>query len=271
MLTYPNIDPIAISLGPLDIYWYGLMYAIGFGLAWWLGRMRARRPESPVTPARVDDLLLYGAIGVVVGGRMGYALFYSETSIAADPLALLRVWEGGMAFHGGLMGVVVMALLFAWRHRIRPLALGDFIAPLIPPGLAAGRLGNFINGELWGAPTSLPWGMVFAPLGPDPRHASQLYQMALEGLLLFAIVWWFSSRPRPMGSVTGLFLAGYGVARFSVEFVRLPDPHIGYLAGDWLTMGQALSLPMILIGLALLAWSYTRANTRADKNRKAKK
>ena len=258
MFTYPDINPIAISLGPLQIYWYGLMYAIGFGLAWWLGRLRARQPGSPLSPARVDDLLLYGAIGVVVGGRMGYALFYSETPILSDPLALLRIWEGGMAFHGGLVGVIVMAWIFARRHKIRSLVLGDFIAPLIPPGLAAGRLGNFINGELWGAPTSLPWGMVFPPMGLDPRHASQLYQMALEGVLLFVILWWFSSRPRPAGSVTGLFLAGYGIARFSVEFVRLPDPHIGYLAGGWLTMGQLLSLPMIVIGLGLLVWSFKR-------------
>ncbi len=255
MLRYPDIDPIAISIGPLDIHWYGLMYAVGFGLAWWLGRRRARRPDTPVKPAQMDDLLLFGAIGVVVGGRVGYALFYSDGAIWRDPLSLLRLWEGGMAFHGGLVGVIVMMAWYAWRQGIRPLALGDFVAPLIPPGLAAGRLGNFINGELWGAPTRLPWGMVYPPLGPSPRHPSQLYEMALEGIVLFVVVWWFSSRPRPTGMVTGLFLAGYGVARFSVEFVRLPDAHIGYLFGGWLTMGQLLSLPMILAGLGLMAWA----------------
>ena len=256
MLHYPDIDPVAISLGPLDIHWYGVMYAVGFGLAWWLGRLRARRPDTPIKPAQMDDLLLFGAIGVVVGGRIGYALFYSGGAFWHDPLSLLRLWEGGMAFHGGLIGVIVMMAWYARRHGIRPLALGDFVAPLIPPGLAAGRLGNFINGELWGAPTALPWGMVYPPLGTAPRHPSQLYEMALEGLVLFAVVWWFSARPRPAGMVTGLFLAGYGAARFSVEFVRLPDAHIGYLLGGWLTMGQLLSLPMILAGLGLMVWAH---------------
>lgn len=255
MLRYPDIDPVAISLGPLDIYWYGLMYAVGFGLAWWLGRLRARRPDAPIRPGQMDDLLLFGAVGVIVGGRIGYALFYAGDQVLADPLSLLRVWEGGMAFHGGLLGVIVVLWLYARYHRIRPLALGDFVAPLIPPGLAAGRLGNFINGELWGAPTTLPWGMVYPPLGPDPRHPSQLYQMALEGIALFVLLWWFSRRPRPAGAVTGLFLVGYGTARFVVEFVRLPDAHIGYLAGGWFTMGQALSLPMILAGALIMTWA----------------
>jgi len=255
MLRYPDIDPIAVSLGPLDIYWYGVMYGVGFGLAWWLGRLRARRADTPVAAVQMDDILLFGAIGVIVGGRMGYALFYSEGQLLADPLSILRVWEGGMAFHGGLLGVILAMWLYAKRHRIHPLALGDFIAPLIPPGLAAGRLGNFINGELWGAPTQLPWGMVFPPLGPEPRHPSQLYQLALEGIVLFVVVWWFSRKPRPAGAVTGLFLMGYGTARFLVEFVRLPDAHIGYLAGDWLTMGQVLSAPMILAGAVLMIWA----------------
>ena len=264
MLRYPNIDPVAISLGPLDIHWYGVMYAIGFGLAWWLGRLRARRADMPVSPAALDDLLLYGAVGVVLGGRMGYALFYANTSLLADPLAILRIWEGGMAFHGGLIGVIVAMTLYAWRHGIRPLALGDFVAPLIAPGLAAGRLGNFINGELWGAPTNLPWGMVYPPLGPEPRHPSQLYEMALEGIVLFLLVWWVSRVPRPTGLVTGLFLAGYGVARFVVEWVRLPDAHIGYLLGDWLTMGQLLSAPMIVVGLALMAWALRTSPTNKE-------
>jgi phosphatidylglycerol:prolipoprotein diacylglycerol transferase len=256
MLRYPAIDPVALSLGPVDIYWYGVMYAVGFGLAWWLGRLRAARADTPVAPAQMDDLLLFGAIGVVLGGRIGYALFYSTDGLLADPLALLRVWEGGMAFHGGLIGVIVMMAIYARRQRIGALALGDFVAPLIPPGLAAGRLGNFINAELWGAPTQLPWGMVYPPLGPEPRHPSQLYELALEGILLFVVVWTFSRHPRPAGAVTGLFLAGYGTARFMVEFVRLPDAHIGYLWGGWLTMGQALSLPMIGAGAALWVWAH---------------
>lgn len=256
MLRYPTIDPVALSLGPVDIHWYGVMYAVGFGLAWWLGRWRAARADTPVGPAQMDDLLLFGAIGVVLGGRIGYALFYGTGGLLADPLALLRVWEGGMAFHGGLLGVIVMMAVYARRQRIGALALGDFVAPLIPPGLAAGRLGNFINGELWGAPTQMPWGMVYPPLGPEPRHPSQLYELALEGILLFALVWTFSRHPRPAGAVTGLFLAGYGIARFVVEFVRLPDAHIGYLWGEWLTMGQLLSLPMIAAGGALWVWAY---------------
>ncbi len=258
MLYYPDMDPVAITLGPLSVHWYGVMYALGFGLAWWLGRQRARRADSPIKPAQMDDVLLYGAIGVVVGGRIGYGLFYASPGIGEDPLAILRIWEGGMAFHGGLLGVIGMMALYAYRHRIPPLVLGDFIAPLVPPGLAAGRLGNFINGELWGAPTQLPWGMVYPPLGPEPRHPSQLYEMALEGIVLFALLWWFSSRPRAAGAVTGVFLIGYGLARFSVEWVRLPDAHIGYLAGGWLTMGQVLTLPMIGIGLLLLALAYRR-------------
>ncbi|AGY92785.1 hypothetical protein SPICUR_09320 [Spiribacter curvatus] len=265
MLQYPAIDPIALSLGPLDIHWYGVMYAIGFGLAWWLGRRRAARADTPVVPAQIDDLLLFGAIGVVVGGRIGYALFYSGGDLLADPLSLLRVWEGGMAFHGGLLGVILMMAWYARRQGITPLALGDFVAPLIPPGLAAGRLGNFINGELWGAPTALPWGMVYPPLGPEPRHPSQLYELALEGLVLFALVWGFSRHPRPAGAVTGVFLSGYGSVRFAVEFVRLPDAHIGYLSGGWLTMGQLLSLPMIAAGLVLLAWAYRQRLSTALK------
>ncbi|HEX5513013.1 MAG TPA: prolipoprotein diacylglyceryl transferase [Gammaproteobacteria bacterium] len=256
MLVYPDIDPVAIQLGPLAVRWYGLMYAVGFLAAWWLGRVRARRPGAPLTAAQMDDYLIYAALGVVFGGRIGYVLFYNFPAFLDNPLILLKIWEGGMSFHGGMLGVIAATWLFARKVGCRFLTLTDFVAPLTPIGLGAGRIGNFINGELWGAPTNLPWGMVYLPLGGVPRHPSQLYQAALEGVVLFIILWWFSSRPRPRAAVSGLFLFCYGSFRFLVEFVRLPDPQLGYLAFGWVTMGQVLSLPMILGGLGLLAWAY---------------
>ncbi|MGQ9831015.1 MAG: prolipoprotein diacylglyceryl transferase [Thermochromatium sp.] len=270
MLTYPDIDPVALDLGPLKVHWYGLMYLIGFALAWWLGRWRARRPESGWTAEMVDDLIFYGVIGVIAGGRLGYMLFYGLDQLLANPLNLFKVWEGGMSFHGGLIGVMVAIWLFARRHRLHFFQVGDFLAPLAPTGLLAGRIGNFINGELWGHRTELPWG-VRLPCERFPRqcldqppdtllsppvHASQLYEAALEGLALFVLLWIFSSRPRPTMAVSGLFLLGYGSVRFLVEFVREPDAHIGYLAFGWLTMGQLLSLPMVLGGALLLALAY---------------
>ncbi|BCU05809.1 prolipoprotein diacylglyceryl transferase [Allochromatium tepidum] len=275
MLTYPDIDPVALALGPLKVHWYGLMYLIGFALAWWLGRRRARRPESGWTTEMVDDLIFYGVLGVIVGGRLGYMLFYGFDQILASPLNLLKVWEGGMSFHGGLIGVLVAIGLFARRHGLHFFQVGDFLAPLVPTGLLAGRIGNFVNGELWGHRTELPWG-VRLPCERFPRqcldqptdtllspavHASQLYEAALEGLVLFVVLWIFSSRPRPMMAVSGLFLLGYGGFRFLVEFVREPDAHIGYLAFDWLTMGQILSLPMVFAGALLLALAYRPRKT----------
>lgn len=267
MLRYPQIDPIAFEIGPLAVHWYGMMYAISFLGGWWLGRLRARQPWSAVRPQQTDDLLLFVALGVVAGGRIGYMLFYGTERLIADPLSLFRIWEGGMSFHGGLIGVTLAIWWFSRRVRQSFLRVLDFIAPLVPIGLGAGRIGNFINAELWGAPTDLPWGMVYPPLGPEPRHPTQLYEFALEGVALFVILWLFSRRPRPAGAVAGLFLVGYGVFRFAVEFVRLPDAHIGYLAFGWVTMGQVLSLPMILGGAGLMAWAYRRGGLRAGTNR----
>lgn len=259
MLQYPQFDPVALSLGPIQVHWYGLTYLVGFAAGWWLGRIRSHKPWSPLNEQQVGDLLFYMALGVILGGRFGYVLFYNFDVFLADPLWLLRVWEGGMSFHGGLLGVM---LAFWWYGRKTGAGfwrIADFVAPLVPVGLGAGRIGNFINGELWGKPTDVPWAMVF-PQAPDSlaRHPSQLYQFALEGVALFAILWWFSARPRPRMAVSGLFLIGYGVFRFLVEFVREPDPQLGYLAFDWLTMGQVLSTPMIAAGAILMIIAYRR-------------
>lgn len=259
MLQHPQIDPVAISLGPLKIHWYGLTYLVGFVAGWWLGRLRARKPWSPLNEDQVGDLLFYIALGVILGGRFGYVVFYNFVAFIADPLWLLRVWEGGMSFHGGLLGVMLAMWWYGRKVGSGFWRMADFVAPLVPVGLGAGRIGNFINGELWGKPTDVPWGMVF-PQAPDAlaRHPSQLYQFALEGVLFFVILWWFSAKPRPRMAVSGLFLVCYGVFRFLVEFVRQPDPQLGYLAFDWLTMGQLLSFPMILAGAGLMLFAYRR-------------
>ncbi|WKD50133.1 prolipoprotein diacylglyceryl transferase [Microbulbifer spongiae] len=272
MLTYPEIDPVAFAVGPLKVHWYGLMYLAGFIVAWWLALRRSTRPWSPVIKSEVEDLILYCAIGVVVGGRLGYMFFYNLPELIANPLSLLKVWEGGMSFHGGLIGVMLATAWYARKIGTTFPALIDFVAPLVPIGLGLGRLGNFIGQELWGRPTQGPWGMVF-PRDPEllARHPSQLYQAFLEGLVLFAVLWWFSSRPRPRLAVGGMFVLLYGVFRFLVEFVREPDGHIGFDLFGWMTRGQLLSLPMMVAGIALLVWSYRTQPSPEERDRGAVK
>ena len=275
-----DIDPIAVPLPvwPHGIHWYGIMYVLGFAFAWWLGRRRVRAGRLPgVTEEGWGDLLFYGMLGVVLGGRIGYVLFYGFGAFVADPLMLLKINEGGMSFHGGLLGVMFAGAYWTWKQRLHYFDTVDFIAPLVPAGLGFGRLGNFIGGELWGKPTGGDWGVVFpASLPPDyarlpldrlqelhatgaldafARHPSQLYQAALEGVVMCAVLVWYSRRPRPRYAVSGLFGVLYGTFRFVAEFVREPDAHIGYLAGGWLTMGQVLSLPLVAVGVVLLLLS----------------
>ena len=265
MLSYPEFDPVAIAIGPVAIRWYGLAYLVGIGAGWWLGRRRAARdPWRGWSPQQVDDLVFYFAVGAVLGGRIGYVLFYDFARFLSDPLLIIRIWEGGMSFHGGLLGTIVAAALFSRRAGLGFFAAADFLAPLVPPGLGAGRIGNFVNGELWGKPSELPWAMVFPGAGPQARHPSQLYEAVLEGLVLFVILWYFSRRPRPSMAVSGLFLAGYGAARILVEFAREPDAHIGYLALGWLTTGQMLSAPMIVAGAMMLWWGRRSAREAAS-------
>jgi len=253
MLKFPGFDPIAFHLGPVRVHWYGIMYLLGFASAWWLARRRAAAPRSTWKAADVDDLIFFGMLGVILGGRIGYVLFYGLKFWAGDAWYPLKIWEGGMSFHGGLLGVAVAMALFAWRRGRSIGDVYDFTAPLPPLGLFFGRIGNFINGELWGKTTTVPWGF---EVNGQVHHPSQLYEAALEGLLLFAVLWWFTSRPRPRLAPSSLFLIIYGSVRFLIEFVRVPDEHIGYLAGGWLTEGQLLSLPMVIAGVAMLGWAY---------------
>ena len=266
-MTHPLIDPVALDLGFIQIHWYGLMYVFGFLAGYGLAIRRIRRGRFPLTEAQMSDFIGWVALGVILGGRIGYMLFYHPGRLLDDPMSLFYVWEGGMAFHGGLLGVVGLTWWYARRVGVTPLMLGDALAPLIPIGLGLGRLGNFIGGELWGRVSDVPWAMVFPGAGPEPRHPSQLYQFAAEGLLLFVVLWWFSSRDRRRGQVTGLFLLGYGVCRFAVEFVREPDAHLGFVWLNWMTMGQLLTLPMMAIGIWLLM--FYRESNGANVSRSA--
>ena len=260
MLVHPQFDPVALSLGPLQVHWYGLTYLVAFGLFLFLASRRVRQPSfagAGWTRRDVEDLLFFGVVGVVLGGRLGYALFYKPGYYLQNPLEMLMLWKGGMSFHGGLLGVVLAMALFAKLRRRPFLQVTDLIAPCVPTGLASGRIGNFINGELWGrqADAALPWAMAFPQSGSMvPRHPSQLYQFLLEGLLLFVLLWWYSRRTRPLGQVSGAFLVGYGVLRFVAEYFREPDAFLGLLALN-MSMGQWLCLPMVLAGFWLMRWS----------------
>jgi phosphatidylglycerol:prolipoprotein diacylglycerol transferase len=258
MLNYPGFDPVALALGPVKLRWYGIMYVVGFLSAWGLARHRARQPGSTWTPLDVDDLVFYAVFGVILGGRIGWLLFYGHDALARDPSYWYKIWQGGMSFHGGLIGVIVALAVLAWRRGRALVDVFDFTAPLPAIGIGAGRIGNFINGELWGKPTDVPWGfVVHQPDGSvQTLHASQLYEAGLEGGVLFLILWWFTSRPRPRWAPSGLFLTCYASFRIMVEFVRVPDEQLGYLAGGWVTMGMLLSLPMLLGGLVLLGYAY---------------
>ena len=259
MLAYPAINPVALDLGFVQIHWYGLMYLIGIGGAWWLAARRLAAFDPRWTRDTLSDLVFWVAMGVILGGRLGYVLFYDLSSYLANPALILQVWKGGMSFHGGFIGVLLATAWFARRQGKTFFELMDFIAPLVPIGLGAGRIGNFINAELWGKASDVPWAMIF-PTDPQQlaRHPSQLYQFALEGVALFLILWLYSRKPRPTMAVSGMFALFYGIFRFIVEFVRVPDAQLGYLAFGWVTMGQILCIPMILGGLFLIWWAYHR-------------
>lgn len=260
MIQYPKIDPVIFSIGPVSVHWYGLMYVIGFLAAWLLARKRAAQPGSTWTGVDVDDLIFYSALGVILGGRIGWIVFYGLEDVAADPMRALRIWEGGMSFHGGLLGVIVAVTWFAKRRGRSVGDVWDFTAVLPAIGLFAGRIGNFINGELWGKPTDVPWAFVYEGVA---RHPSQLYEAVLEGLVTFVIVWTYSAKPRPRWSTAALFLVCYGVFRFAVEFVRVPDENRGYLLWGWVTEGQILSAPMVVAGVWLMIWAYRREGAKA--------
>ena len=258
MLTYPHIDPVAIQFGPIAIRWYGISYVAGILLAWWLMRLRA--PRFHFTYEKVADLVFYATVGIIIGGRLGSVLFYNLPYYLEHPLEIIMINRGGMSFHGGLIGVLCAFGWFARQNQVRFFEVSDFVTPVVPVGLFFGRIANFINGELWGGPSSLPWAMIFPhpDAGGIPRHPSQLYEALLEGVLLFIILWVYSSKPRPAMAVSGLFLLVYGVFRSLVELVREPDRQIGYLFNDWVTMGMLLSLPMVIAGIVMMVMAHQK-------------
>lgn len=261
MIQYPNFNPVALHItDSIQIRWYGLMYIAAFVLAWFLLRYRTKSLAKWQSTDVLTDLFFYAAIGVLLGGRLGYILFYNLPATLSDPLSAFKVWHGGMSFHGGLIGVILAVLYFCRKNRMTFFEVGDIIAPVIPLTLGVGRFGNFINAELWGRVTDVPWAMVFPMAGPMPRHPSQLYAMGLEGVLLFIIVWMYASKPRNIGNVSGMFLIGYGLIRIFEEFFRQPDPQYGYLAFGWLTMGHILCIPMIIFGLFCFLYEPKQLN-----------
>jgi len=277
MLQYPDLNPIAFTIpigplsigdmiiGPFNVHWYGIMYLLAFASAWLVAMQRSKAPHAAVNKSQVENLITYGAFGVILGGRFGYVMFYNFEQWLRDPLWLFRVWEGGMSFHGGLIGVIVAMIIYSYRINRSFVSVMDFVAPIVPLGLGFGRLGNFIGQELWGRVSDVPWAMVFPKALPEglARHPSQLYQAFLEGLVLFAIVFWFSAKPRPRGAVSGVFLIGYSMFRFSVEFVREPDLGVALIGG--MTRGQLLCVPMLILGVGLLVWAYV-FTPKATKN-----
>ena len=256
MLVHPNFDPVALQIGPLAIHWYGLMYVFGFLGVYLYGSYRINRysrlSDAGWTKELISDLIFYGALGAVIGGRLGYVLFYKPSEYLSNPTEILMINQGGMSFHGGLLGVIVAMAWFAKVKKFNLYQVGDFVAPLAPIGLFFGRMGNFINQELWGKPTDLPWGMVFSNADSEPRHPSMLYEAALEGIVLLLLISWVARKPRPLGLLAGLFLVGYAISRMLVELVRVPDDHLDYLLFDWVTMGHLLSIPMLIFGLYLM-------------------
>ena len=260
VIPFPDIDPVAVTIGPLAVRWYGIAYLAAFGVAWGLVRYRARRRALDWSEPQISDLIFYAALGAVFGGRLGHVVFYNLTMYLSDPIAIFKVWEGGMSFHGGLIGVLIAMAVYGKTLGKDFLDVIDFLAPAVPPGLCFGRIANFINGELWGRPADLPWAVIFPDpaAGGIPRHPSQLYEAFLEGVLLFCVLWIFSSKARPRGAVSGVFLLGYGLVRFVVEFAKVPEQPLGYLAFGWLTMGQALTVPMLMIGMWWIRNAYLR-------------
>jgi phosphatidylglycerol---prolipoprotein diacylglyceryl transferase len=256
MIVHPQFDPVAIYLGPLSIHWYGLMYLLGFTLFMLLGRYRIKHnPQAALNNTILDDLLFYGMLGVILGGRLGHVLFYQFDYYLQQPLEIFAVWKGGMSFHGGFLGVIAAMAILARKFKLQWLAVTDFIAPLVPLGLGAGRIGNFINAELWGRPTDVSWGMVFPNVDTLPRHPSQIYEFALEGIVFFVLLWVYSAKPKPVGAVSGMFLIGYGVFRSVAEFFREPEDGFMGVLTLGVSMGQWLSLPMIIVGVWMIAWA----------------